>query len=99
MIDVKNALARIKRQASVLTDDLETLETILASNEKVSTEKGKSEFYTINDFANLVDSHPNTIRRWIKLGVLKPDKIGRKYVFWKSDLNKYLEALSKKQLQ
>ncbi len=48
---------------------------------------------TVNEVANLLHVHPNTVRLWSKLGVLKAYRIGKRrdHRFIIADLETFLE--------
>ena len=53
--------------------------------------------YSVKDIADMLDTNPETIRRWIRAGKLKADQISRKdgNMVREDDLYKYLRTTSK----
>jgi len=48
-------------------------------------------FYSVEKVAEMLDLHPQTIRRWIKEGKLKATKPGQSYKIRKEDLEELLK--------
>lgn len=42
--------------------------------------------YTIEEAAEILDIHPNTLRRWLRQGVIKGEKYGRLWRVKESEL-------------
>jgi excisionase family DNA binding protein len=51
----------------------------------------KMKFYTVQEVADSLNVHPNTIRNWINSGDLKSYKLGNTLRISKEDLEKFLE--------
>lgn len=51
-------------------------------------------FYSVEKVAEMLDVHPQTIRRWIKSGKLKATKPGQSYKIRKEDLEELLKDKS-----
>lgn len=53
--------------------------------------------YTVKEIADLVDTNPETVRRWIRSGKLCADQLSRKEgnVVHEEDLYKFLRSTSK----
>jgi transcriptional repressor of dcmA and dcmR len=51
-----------------------------------------SRMLTVNEVADLLHVHPNTIRRWSKIGVLKAYRIGKRrdFRFSMADIETFL---------
>lgn len=47
--------------------------------------------YTTDKVAEILDVNPVTVRRWIRKGKLKANKIGKSYRIKKEDLEKFLD--------
>lgn len=52
---------------------------------------GSVVFYSIEDIANELQTHPETIRIYIRQGKLKAAKFGKKYWVTEESLKKYFE--------
>jgi putative molybdopterin biosynthesis protein len=48
-------------------------------------------FYTVQEVADSLNVHPNTIRNWVNSGELKSYKLGNTLRISKEDLEKFLE--------
>ena len=55
-------------------------------------ETAPSRMLTVNEVADLLHVHPNTIRRWSKIGVLKAYRIGKRrdFRFSMADIKTFL---------
>jgi len=54
-----------------------------------------SELFTVEETAKLLKVHPQTIRAYIKKGILRAVKLRREYRIKEEDLNAFLENRSK----
>lgn len=48
------------------------------------------EIFTVQQVANKLNMHVQTIREYIKRGDIKAKKIGRKYIITQEDLNNFI---------
>ncbi|MCE4993268.1 helix-turn-helix domain-containing protein [Staphylococcus haemolyticus] len=48
------------------------------------------EIFTVQQVANKLNMHVQTIREYIKRGDIKARKIGRKYIITQEDLNNFI---------
>lgn len=48
------------------------------------------EIFTVQQVANKLNMHVQTIREYIKRGDIKARKIGRKYIITQEDLNSFI---------
>jgi excisionase family DNA binding protein len=49
-------------------------------------------FYTPTETAELLESHPNTVRRWIKEGKLKASRKGKTYWIEGKEIQQFMRA-------
>ena len=54
-------------------------------------------FFTVQELADSLNVHPNTIRNWINSGDLKSYKLGNALRISKEDLEKFLEKNKQEQ--
>lgn len=47
-------------------------------------------FYSINETAEMLQVHPNTVRAWINRNILKAHRFGRLIRIYESDLQAFL---------
>ncbi len=52
----------------------------------------KAKYYTVEEVAELINSHPKTIQRYIREGRLKAQKIGRRWQISGHDLSVFVEG-------
>lgn len=58
-------------------------------------EKAATQFYTIEEIAQLLKVSYLTVFRWVKAGKLSAYKVGKQYRIDVQDLNKFLEKSKK----
>lgn len=52
----------------------------------------KEEIYTVEKVANIIKKSTYTIRRHIKLGILKAERPGKSYIITYTNLNNYING-------
>lgn len=55
----------------------------------------EEKFYTIEQVANILEMHHKTIRKFIKDGKLKANKVGKQWRVSQEDLNSFMDVKSK----
>lgn len=98
MNSITREIARIKRQASHITADLQQLETLLAEGNKGEAPQGENEIILPEEMADILGKSVFTVRRWIKEGKLAPFyKNGRTHYWLRSELPQVLKSGSANQ--
>jgi excisionase family DNA binding protein len=87
--EARNNLARIARDHPELTnlsgdDKSRLLEKVF----EVAIDEGKTVFQ-LEEVAELLGVHPESVRRWIRAGKLKAMKAGRQYLISRTDLQAF----------
>lgn len=96
MNGIAREIARIKRQASHLTEDLKQLEFLLTESTSEETQKSEKEVILPEEMAGILGKSVFTVRRWIKEGKLTPHyKNGRTHYWLRSELPQVLKSGSK----
>lgn len=54
--------------------------------------KTELKVYTVNDVAQSLDMHIDTVREYIKRGELKASKVGRKYIITLDNYKDFINA-------
>lgn len=60
------------------------------------TMKTELKVYTVNDVAQSLDMHIDTVREYIKRGELKASKVGRKYIITLDNYKDFINANERK---
>lgn len=58
--------------------------------------KTELKVYTVNDVAQSLDMHIDTVREYIKRGELKASKVGRKYIITLDNYKDFINANERK---
>jgi excisionase family DNA binding protein len=96
MNGIAREIARIKRQASHLTEDLRQLENLLSDTTEKATKETEKEVILPEEMADILGKSVPTVRRWIKEGKLTPHyKNGRTHYWLRSELAQVLKSGSK----
>jgi excisionase family DNA binding protein len=54
--------------------------------------KLEKEIFSVEETAKILDMHPKTIRRYVKNGILKANKLGGQWKIKKLDLEKLMDT-------
>lgn len=63
----------------------------LVANKIKQDEIGQPRTYQVKEVASILDVHSNTVKNYIKKGILEASKNGRRYVITEKELNKFLK--------
>ena len=79
MNEVQREVARMRKKASMLTEELRQLEAILANQKDDSEDR---EVIYVDELAAILGKSVTTIRRWISAGKLDPYYRKGRSIYW-----------------
>lgn len=93
MTGLAREIARLKKQALHLSEDLRQLETIVQDSDIAPKAVEAKDLIFIEEMAEMFGRSVATLRRWMKAGRLMPFyQEGRKYYWLKSELPQVLKS-------